>query len=216
MDYDSSLRDRIIRHAGLRFFEQGFSRITTEELARQLGISKKTLYRVFGSKEELVRAVVRRKLNEVDDQLSGIFDDESRSFLERFGAQMEVAGNIMNSLSKPFLSDLGKYLPDLWEEIQQFRKERVLSRMEGIIRSGQREGMIRADANPKILVKIIITIADTLLVPGTLAESDMNPHEVIRHMGIMISEGVLTERGRSGIEAADFINNGEEVSDEKP
>jgi AcrR family transcriptional regulator len=214
MSEHSELRERIIRHARPLFFGQGFSRITTEELARQLGISKKTLYREFDSKKEIVREVVHRQLSEVDGELSTIFDDPSRSFLERFNAQMRVAGWIMNTLSKPFLYDLSRYAPDVWAEIQEFRQERVFSRMEEIIRRGQEEGMIRREIAPQLVVKIIITIADNLLVPGTIAESNMSPTEVIRHVGLLLSEGLLTETGRSRLDASAIIDNEGRNNDE--
>lgn len=214
MPQSGQLRERILAHAGPQFFEQGFSRITTQELARQLGISKKTLYREFSSKEEIVRAVVRRQLAEVDAELNHIFDDHNRSFLERFGAQMRVASRIMHSLSKPFLTDLSRYVPDLWEEIQEFRRRRVFDRMEEIIRGGQQEGMITARIDPKLMVRIIVTVADNLLVPDTLTDFDIRPQEVIRHMGILIGRGVLTDYGRRRLNASGILEEENREGDE--
>jgi AcrR family transcriptional regulator len=196
MEQEKSLRERIIAYAGPMFFEQGFSRITTEELSRQLGISKKTLYREFDSKEEIVRAVVRARLARAGEELSHIFDDESQNILERLGAQMNVATRVMQSLSKPFLADLSRYAPELWEEIQEFRRRRVFDRLEGMFRDGQEEGLINPQVNPRLLRMIIITIADNLLVPKTLAENDLSPQEAIRHVGMLIGGHILTETGR--------------------
>ncbi|NBF41158.1 MAG: TetR family transcriptional regulator [Spirochaetes bacterium] len=197
MEHENALQERIIKYAGPRFFTEGFSRITTEELSRELGISKKTLYREFGTKEEIVRAVVRRQLAEVEHELSGVFDDESRSFLERLGAQLRVASRIMSTLGTPFLKDLARYTPELWEEIQEFRHRRVFSRMEGVIQRGKDEGMIRAEADPRLIVVIVTTVADNLLVPRKVMELDLVPQEVIRHMGMLVAEGILTAEGRA-------------------
>lgn len=205
MSTASELRERIIRYAGPRFFEQGFSRITTEELARQLGISKKTLYREFSSKEEIVRTVVRRSLARVDAELNHIFDDETRSFLERFGAQLEAARRILGFISKPFMYDLSRYLPALWDEIQEFRRKRVFDRLENIIRGGQKEGMIMKEIHPELLVMIITTVADNLLVPDVFAEQQMRPQEVIRHVGILFSRGILTDYGRERLNTSGII-----------
>ena len=213
MDQEKSLRERIITHAGPMFFEQGFSRITTEELSRQLGISKKTLYREFDSKEDIVRAVVRNRLALAGEELSLIFDDDSKSILERLGCQMKVASRVLQSLSKPFLSDLSRYVPDLWEEIQEFRRRRVFDRLEGMFRTGQSEGLINPRVNPKLLRMIIITIADNLLVPGTMAENDISPQEAIEHVGLMIGRGVLTETGRSKVIESGIIDAKGEQND---
>jgi TetR/AcrR family transcriptional regulator, cholesterol catabolism regulator len=197
MEHENALQERITKYAGPRFFAEGFSRITTEELSRELGISKKTLYREFGTKKEIVRAVVRKQLSRVDHELAEVFADETRSFLERLGAQLRVASRIMNTLGPSFLKDLGRYTPELWEEIQEFRHRRIFSRMEGVIQRGKDEGMIRPDADPRLLVVIVTTVADNLLVPGKLMELDLVPQEVIRHMGMLVAEGILTEEGRA-------------------
>ena len=216
MGEHEELKERILRTAGAQFFEQGFSRITTEELSRQLGISKKTLYRVFVSKEAIVRSVVRRKLSEVDEELNRIFDDDTRSFLERFGSQMEIAGSILKMLSKPFLRDLSRHMPELWEEIQEFRRHRVLDRMEGLIRGGQQEGVIDAQLDPQLLVTIIITVADTLLVPDTLTARELNPRSIIAHMRTLLERGILTEYGRSRLEDSEFYHRqGENINEQQ-
>ena len=207
MDEGQSLRERIIRHVGPRFFEEGFSRTTTEELSRELGISKKTLYREFRSKEEIVREVVRRQLASVERELREVFDDESRGFVARLGAQLKVASRIMNTLGKPFLSDLARYAPEVWDEIQTFRHERVFSRLESIIGRGQEEGMIHPTVTPRLMVMIVETVADNLLVPGKLARSDLHPQDVIRHMGLMVAQGVLTEAGRREFDLSQLIEN---------
>ncbi|MFP4303021.1 MAG: TetR/AcrR family transcriptional regulator [Spirochaetaceae bacterium] len=200
MEQENGLRERVIAYAGPRFFEEGFSRITTEELSRELGISKKTLYRKFETKKEIVRAVVRRQLAAVEHELEEVFEDESRSFVERLGAQLRVASRVMNTLGKPFLKDLGRYTPDLWREIQEFRHQRVFSRLEGIVRRGKDEGMIRPETDPRLLVQIVTTVADNLLIPSKLAELDLAPQEVIRHMGMLISRGVLTVEGQERLD----------------
>ncbi|MFW6338672.1 MAG: TetR/AcrR family transcriptional regulator [Alkalispirochaetaceae bacterium] len=209
MEQENGLRERVIAYAGPRFFEEGFSRITTEELSRELGISKKTLYREFRTKKEIVRAVVRRQLAAVEQELAEVFEDESRSFVERLGAQLGVASRVMNTLGKSFLKDLGRYTPELWQEIQEFRHQRVFSRLEGIIRRGKDEGMIRPETDPRLLVQIVTTVADNLLVPSKLAELDLAPQEVIRHMGMLVSRGVLTAEGQERFGGLDGLTSEE-------
>lgn len=191
------LRERVIDYAGPRFFQEGFSRITTEELSRDLGISKKTLYREFGTKEAIVRAVVRRQLDRVERELAQVFDDESRSFVDRLAAQLEVAGRMVGTLGKPFLRDLARFAPEIWKEIEEFRHRRVFSRLEGMVRRGIEEGVIRRETDPRLLVMIITTVADTLLVPGKLAELDILPGTVIEQVGMLVAGGVLSEEGRA-------------------
>mgnify|MGYP002003291779 CR=1 FL=1 len=67
-------RNRILDQVEPLFLTMGFSRVTTDEIAASVGMSKKTVYQEFGSKQELVRAVVRRKLARIEDQLARLDD----------------------------------------------------------------------------------------------------------------------------------------------
>ncbi len=214
MDREKNLRKRIITYAGPLFFEQGFSRITTEELCRRMGISKKTLYKEFDSKEELVREAVLSRLRAADAELSTIFEDENRSIVERIGSQMKVATRILQTLSTAFLSDLSRYAPELWEEIQEFRHRRVFDRLEGMINSGKREGTIKPELDSKLLVLIIITIADKLLVPAKIVENGIDPREMIRLIGMLIGGGILTETGRGQLLEKGLFEEKGAVSDD--
>jgi predicted transcriptional regulator len=57
--------------------------------------------------------------------------------------------------------------------------------------------MIRTEADPRLIVVIVTTVADNLLVPKRLMELDLIPQEVIRHMGMLVAEGILTAEGRA-------------------
>ncbi len=214
MEKESQLRARVIRYAGPRFFTEGFSRISTEELSRELGISKKTLYREFRSKEEIVRAVVLQQLRAVERELAEVFDDGNRGFIERLGAQLRIATRMVGTLGRPFLSDLSRYAPAVWEEIERFRHERVFSRLEKVILRGKEEGTVRPEIDPRLLVSIIATVANNLLIPDNFVHTEMNPEKVIQHMGMLITRGVLTPEGWSRLEAthaaAGVTGNGHE------
>jgi AcrR family transcriptional regulator len=79
-----ALRERIVRAAQEHFFACGFVSITTDEIAAGLGISKKTLYRHFRSKKELLESALGSRAREIRAGLTQITDDRSMDVPEKF------------------------------------------------------------------------------------------------------------------------------------
>jgi AcrR family transcriptional regulator len=177
-------------------FEHGFSKVTTDEIADHLGISKKTLYQEFSSKSELVRAVVHAKMARIDDTMADLASAVRAGEAEPISAHLWNVGRELHSLRRPFVADLNKHDPDLWEEIRAFRRERVFGRLQELITDGQRNGLVREDLSPLVIVEIVIAVADTLITPAKMIDIQVAPHDLIDHVASILSEGILTARGR--------------------
>src|SRR5277367_4809462 len=69
---DSSPSARLVQAARRHFLATGFRRVTMDDLADELGMSKKTLYACFPSKTDLVRAVILEKFAEADAEMGEV------------------------------------------------------------------------------------------------------------------------------------------------
>ncbi len=115
MDY----RDRIITAYRELASGRGLSRVTMDDLVAATGISKRTIYRYFRSKEEIVSAVF-------DDLIAGIALKIQTAY-DCAGSPLDKITNIIGELTRniklvepQFLYDLQKYYPQLWEKIRTF------------------------------------------------------------------------------------------------
>lgn len=187
---------RILEIAGARFMTYGFSRTTMDELASQLGMSKKTLYRYFGTKHEMVQAVVDAHLDHVRTQLLVAFENDELPMVDRLTRILHTVSRQLARLGEPFLSDLARYAPDIWEDVERFREEQVFSRLEGLLAEGIAEGLVKRDVQPAVVVRIISTIARGLVTPSVLTELELRPESVVETLASMMYGGILTERGR--------------------
>src|ERR1044072_9579597 len=77
---NSSIRQRIVDAARVHFFNHGFRSVTMDDLAEELGISKKTLYAYFPGKFDLLEAVLADKLTSVEATLKEVTRGRSRDF----------------------------------------------------------------------------------------------------------------------------------------
>ena len=85
MNDEDSTRERILSHASERFFRDGFARVSVDEIATELAISKKTIYKYFDSKDDLVARVVERRMGEVRRRVVSVIDTD-RNFIEKLDA----------------------------------------------------------------------------------------------------------------------------------
>ena len=110
-------RARIIAAARELFFRGGFVRVTADEIAAELGISKATLYKEFRSKEEVLLVVVREFMADVAGRVDILMNDESLSFVDRLAALSSLVGSRISELGPLFIRDIQKSAPAVLKEI---------------------------------------------------------------------------------------------------
>jgi AcrR family transcriptional regulator len=199
---DADLRRRIVTYARRRFLADGFSTVRTEDLSRELGISKKTLYRLYDSKVQIVTEVARAFIADIDAVITPYFESDG-AFPEKFGGVVQTIATHVGSISGHFLNDIARHAPDVWEEIDRFRKERVLGRISGLIVQGKREGYVHPEIDPDLLVTIIYAVAQNVFTPERLMELGVGPREVVSSVLRLFGFGLLTEKGRAHLERRD-------------
>lgn len=196
---DSATRDRIIEQAQSLFFARGFTNVTTGEIAAGLGISKKTLYQYFESKEDLLRESMVAFRNELARQLSEVIDDRRTEFFDKLRGVLTVLGSHVARLERPHLEDMHRKAPHLVREMEQFRRERVLPMFERLFAQGVRRGMLRRDIDSRLFLQMIYVLIENILTPSVVVNMPYTLAEVFRSILSVTLEGMLTEEGRRGM-----------------
>ena len=101
-------------------FEAAGKNGKSDDLARELGMSKKTLYAHFTSKEELLRAVLVRRTTEIDRGLEAIVGARE-SFPAKLGHLARFLQSQVAKVSPVFLEDIRRYAPDCFQVVEEFR-----------------------------------------------------------------------------------------------
>ena len=179
------------------FFTTGFSSVTMDDLAKHLGISKKTLYRLFQSKQDLLRAVMLRIVTEVEASTDAVFEDPNLKFIEKLQRVFALIGFYVMRLRQPVLDDIRRNAMDVWEEFDAWRQKRVLGKFGGLIRQGIAEGVIRKDLDPQLLTIIHATVVRRVMNPETLAQLPLSAGQTFATLLTVFFEGILTSDGRT-------------------
>jgi AcrR family transcriptional regulator len=181
-------RERILDAAFDKFRRYGIRRVTMDEIARDLRVSKKTLYLHFPDKEALVRASAERIAGTVMPPVAAALDRDGPP-MERIMEAWRAFATIPKLLSAEFIDDLQADYPHLWKEIDA-RRHAVIGRFEKLIEEGVRSGDFRPEVHPKVAMRVILAVIEQVMVPDVLARGEFTPAEAVATILAIFSRGI--------------------------
>ena len=202
---DERIKQRLLATAMQEFMQYGFSRISMEDLAIRMGMSKKTLYKYFPSKEELVKAVLERRKRHIDELMSFI---ETKVPKHAFGEKIvQVSQKVAESLSEiqpHVMYDLKKSFPLIFEEFEAFRRASIVKGFTAALNEGRASGVFRDDIPIDLAVHMHLTLISSMLNPEYLSAAQYTPLQVFTMILRCTMEGLCTKKGRLIVEASLF------------
>lgn len=194
---DEEVKLRILREARGLFFRYGFSKVTMDEAAEALGMSKKTLYRHFPSKEDLLEACTSEHLDECDSQLKAICARQDLTPLERLKLTMSYCNALFSEMSEPLVHDLRRNAPGIWKRVEERRQKSIATDFGNLIKEGRQKGQFRKDVDERLFILIYSTVIRDILNPETLSGLPFKPSAVYDAICKTLFEGLLTDKARA-------------------
>jgi AcrR family transcriptional regulator len=139
----------------------GIKHVTMDEIASQLGISKKTIYQFYKDKDALVMAVINFELEEQAIKCQHTQEIAENAVHEMFMI-LEDIQQLFKNMNPMTLNELQKYHPDAFNRIQTYKNEFMLRLIKANLVKGIKEGVYRKEIDPEILA---IYRLETGLVP---------------------------------------------------
>ncbi len=120
METDQTKR-RILQGAKDEFLRQGYTGASMDRIASSLGMSKRTIYQVFPSKEALFREVMDSFIASTLELVGGLVNDGSLDFEEKLQRLMETVGSQLTRICQPLVADMRVRFPDIWKKVHAMR-----------------------------------------------------------------------------------------------
>jgi AcrR family transcriptional regulator len=193
-------RERILATARRQFMTWGFATATMDELATELGMSKKTLYQHFRSKEALLEELITRKSQRMLGGFEAILAEPDASFAQRTSAFLRHAHAEFSEISLPFIRDVRRFAPALHARLEDLRARNLPRLWEQLLQLGIREGAVRDDIDVRFVARLVLVAVQSLLQPETLERLSASPHEAVPRFFDLILNGLLTEQGHHDYE----------------
>lgn len=191
----TDIKQRIIEKAAELFPRIGFSKVTVDDLCVELGISKKTFYRYFESKDELADAVYKWNILSVKNKLIEIIHSHN-DYLERLYKLCEFISQFLSRMSKSAQKDLIKYRPDIWRKIELYRKQEVFPVFRSLLDEGIKLGIIRKDISKEIILFVLTSSVEGILTPEVLINEPFSAADAFNNIMDVLFNGVLTNRAK--------------------
>lgn len=194
----SKLAGAILATAADLFFEMGFSSVTTAEVASAAGVSKKTLYRLFPTKEALLLAVVRREMDAFGRRLDETTALPGASLMSVMREFVRVMAGQIARVGKVLASDVRR-MPGLWEEVNLLRQQVVLRRLDRLLERMVSDGVVRNDIDRRLIMELHVVLIQNLVTPDQIFRLEVSPLAMYEAVMKIVYGGILTERGRRGM-----------------
>jgi TetR/AcrR family transcriptional regulator, cholesterol catabolism regulator len=188
--------ERILTVARRHFMTHGFKNVTMDDLASDMGMSKKTLYAHFPSKSVLVKGVLTQKLDEAERDLGSIVTQKSGDFV---GALHQLVVHLQKhavEVQPVFVRDLSREEPALADYLVARRGKIVEKTFVKLLECGRDAGQIRDDIPIEFLIEVLLAVLEKIAVPKRLASHDLSLTECLNRILSTFLHGVLTEEGR--------------------
>jgi AcrR family transcriptional regulator len=192
---ERTARARILAAARRHFFAHGFRGVTMDDLAAELGMSKRTVYAHFGSKNEILEAMLQDKLASAAARLEQVTTTHADDFLAGLKELLATVLRETEEIRPPFMRDLQREAPELFERVELRRREVIRRQFGRLFEEGLKEGKIRKDVPVPVIIEVLVGAAQAFVNPGKLLEMGMTVGEGFTAITTLILEGAL-ERGK--------------------
>lgn len=165
------VKQEILSRSEPLFLRLGVKSVSMDDIARELGISKKTLYQHFDNKDSLVEEVIQTHVERQQQAMCFISTNAENALdeMRKIGAFITT---MIEDISPGALYDLQKYYRKSWELLMKNQDEHVLNSIMKNIRRGIQEGLYRENLHVEITAKIYAKA--TFMIVDELSDSSSN------------------------------------------
>jgi len=191
-----SIKERIINEAFGLFVKFGIRSVTMDQIAGQLGISKRTLYENFREKNELLeegiehfRLIMQNEAMEIINRSDKVI--ESLYFIGKHGEEMRKRVNPL------FFVDIRKYYPEIHSRISDRSRNKQYSIMLTMIRKGINDGVFKKGLNPEIVNEFWHEIMNIFMNEEIFPRNQYSEDDLLKNMIMPYLLGLSTEKGQA-------------------
>jgi AcrR family transcriptional regulator len=190
------VKDYIIDGADKLFCQYGFKSVTMDDIAKHLGISKKTIYQNFKDKNELINILIRDRIVNQDLQMNKCFDASENAVQELYFGMQDM-DYFLATMNPMLFYDLQKYHQEAWLKFIAFKEKEIGKKILENLERGKQEGLYRAEINNEIIARMRLDQVDVVFTQNGHYDTNKNSLssimvEITRHFlfGICNNEGI--------------------------
>ena len=185
---------KIIEQIEEKLFKEGFYKTTMDDVASELGMSKKTIYKFFPSKDDLVMAIAKHFMNSMKNKIVPALNSDKNA-IEKLSELINILAKASEKVSPKRMDEIRKYFPNLWNEIDSFRTKMMFGNITKVIDQGKKEGLF-IDYPTNIVMNVLVASVRNIVNPDFILNNNFSIIEAARYAFRIIIGGIVTDKGK--------------------
>lgn len=177
----------------------GIKGITMDDVAKELGISKKTLYQHVSDKEDLVGKFIDNEITLRQNQICNCFKEGFNAIDELFEISFFM-NKLMREQNPATEHDLKKYYPQQYEKILKVKREGMVNYILLNLKKGKNEGLYRNDMDDEIIAKLYLSRAESISASSLYTVEELTSVKIFIELLSHHIRGIATGKGLKELE----------------
>jgi len=184
----------LLNHIEALFMKYGIKSLTMDDVAADLGISKKTLYQWFTSKDDLVFKVLSHHISREKSQCIQMAAD-AHNAIEEILILLDINSQEMSQMKTNIVYDLQKYHREAWEMVRKYQHDFVYKVIKQNIIRGRKEGLYRDDFDIDIIAKLHLATVFNLFDPELFPDNVTARVSLFKEYMMHFLHGIISSKG---------------------
>jgi TetR/AcrR family transcriptional regulator, cholesterol catabolism regulator len=192
-------QEKILSTALSLFFKYGIRHVTMDEIARELGMSKKTIYRYYREKDDLVSQLCDQELKKHECDFTDLHRN-AKDPIHEIMLISEKTRAMMQNINPTFFLDLRKFYPEAFARFQKFRNGCIYNNITGNIHKGLDAGYYRPELDPDFVTRYRLAQIDMVMFGGYFPHEKMSLATLNEQVLDMFVYAICTPKGQKLLE----------------
>ncbi len=187
-------QNKIVELTEEKFFRDGFYKTTMDEVATELKMSKKTIYKFFPSKEDLVKAIAKHFMERMKSKIVPALNSDKNA-IEKLAELNKILTKASEKISSKRMDEIRTHFPTIWNEIDNFRTKMMFGNITKVIDQGKAEGLF-IDYPTPIIMNTLVSSIRAIVNPEFIINNNFSISEAALFVFKVVIGGIVTDNGR--------------------
>ena len=201
-------QEKILKTALQLFFKFGIKHVTMDDIARELSMSKKTIYQFYKEKDDLVNQLCDMEISLQEERFEEM-SETAKDPIHEIMMLSEYMRKMIQNINPLFFVDLQKFYPVALKRFQKFREDCAYKNVFKNIKAGIELGLYRADVDVEFAARYRLTQIDILMFGNYFSLERMNLTKIHEMALDFFVYGICTVKGHK------LINNYKKIKEEE-
>ena len=187
-------KEKIIELSEEKFFREGFHKTTMDEISAELRMSKKTIYKFFPSKDDLVKEIAKHFMQKMKNKILPALSSDKNA-IEKLQELIQILAGASQRFSPKMIDGMRHYFPSVWNEVDKFRTEMMYGNITKVIEQGKAEGLF-IDYPTPIVMNVFVYSVRAIVNPDFILNNNISLIGAALSVFKIIIGGITTEKGK--------------------